>query len=294
MFEAERKLDHPARERNKPVQDVHGKLHEVVVRYAWDARQQRAKQHPTGSPPLIRNKRMRELEGLYEHRYGEHLPYDDAGIEDLTIMAHHIAHGPGGFAHICAWARIWIPDMPEAEAEALAKRVVAAPRKFKAARLGWKLRLTNDEREMLGITTIRCFTAQTDEQVADERKRRNARRMATERQTEREGRPPKPEPLSKTRPWEVLGMSRATWFRKGKPMPAESRETNRVRSRCLLSPMLRTTSVSPPAAPVLVEGMNVLPGVSPTGIVQGPGRTSKALEEASTWTRPSIGPGAAV
>lgn len=28
--------------------------------------------------------------------------------------------------------------------------------------------------------------------------------------------------LSKSKPWEALGMSRATWYRKGKPEPEEA------------------------------------------------------------------------
>jgi hypothetical protein len=36
--------------------------------------------------------------------------------------------------------------------------------------------------------------------------------------------PARPEPLCRTRPWETLRMSQATWYRKGKPMP----ETGKV------------------------------------------------------------------
>lgn len=32
------------------------------------------------------------------------------------------------------------------------------------------------------------------------------------------------ESLSRTRPWEKLGISRATWYRRGKPMPPPEKE----------------------------------------------------------------------
>lgn len=32
------------------------------------------------------------------------------------------------------------------------------------------------------------------------------------------------ESLSRTRPWEKLGISRATWYRRGKPMPLQEKE----------------------------------------------------------------------
>src|SRR5262249_15609622 len=121
-------LPEPADER-KPLARLHHNHTEVDVRYAWLARCSLGdvrERLPRGSPQLIGRKRLRELEALYGERYGTVLPYDDAGIDDLTIAAHHIAHlGPGGLPHIVAWAARYMPDMPTAEAEALAKRVVA-------------------------------------------------------------------------------------------------------------------------------------------------------------------------
>src|SRR6516225_8123738 len=71
---------------------------EIDVRYAWLARQSGAwpagesRKYPRGSPQLLCRIRLRELEALYGARYGGTLPYDDAGIDDLKIAAHHIGH----------------------------------------------------------------------------------------------------------------------------------------------------------------------------------------------------------
>lgn len=241
---------HCAAGERKPLARLHHNHTEIDVRYAWLARHSLGdarERYPRGSPQLIGRKRLRELEALYSKRYGAHLPYDDAGIDDLTLAAHHIAQlGGGGFPHIVAWAAEHMPDMPTAAAEALAKRVMANPRRWKAATLGWRLGLTDAERTALGITTIRAAGVAD----ADMRERRKAKQRACRdrwRQRQRDSRPPepKPEPLSRTRPWEALGMSRRTWYRKGKPLP-ESRDTTRGIQQvlaCCIPP-----AVSPSAA----------------------------------------------
>ena len=53
--------------------------------------------------------------------------------------------------------------------------------------------------------------------------------------------------LSRTRPWEALGMSRATWYRKGKPVP-EGRETTFGIQQVLAAPCCIPSAVSPSAA----------------------------------------------
>ena len=209
---------------------------EIAVRYNWLAREARKnawpafgpKKYPRGSRPLISRLRLRELERVYVSRYGAHLPCDDAGLEDLEIAAHHIAQIGGDVrGHITGWAADWMPDLPRPQVEALAEKVLSDPRKFKAATLGWRLRLTDQERTVLGITTIAAFDITPAERAAC-RKRKACERMARWRDRRRMMGPPKPRPLSQTKPWKTLGMSRATWFRKGKPPAVELRETKFV------------------------------------------------------------------
>jgi hypothetical protein len=186
-----------------------------------------------GSPQLLCRKRLRELENIIRARYGAILPYDDNGIDDLEIAAHHIAHIGGDavehIEHILAWARKWLPQMPLHQVRHMAERVVTAPRKFKAATLGWRLRLTEAKRIALNITTIQA-AGTSDADMKEGRKRKKRERMAQRRAREHK---PKKVPLRESRPWEALGMSRASWC-KGKPSLETSppeRETKCVRSR---------------------------------------------------------------
>lgn len=92
---------------------------EIALRYAWQARQRR-KRH-------------------------EDKP-------DMIVAAHHFAFLRGDvIKHILGWARAWAPWTPSAEAERLAERVTAEPRKWTADALAWRLRLSMAERTELRI-----------------------------------------------------------------------------------------------------------------------------------------------
>src|SRR5262249_27178648 len=199
---------------------------EIAMRYNWQARQNRRAWFPLGSRKYSRGSlqllcriRLRELEALYGARYDGTLPYDDAGIEDLKIAAHHIAHmGGDAIGHIVAWADMWMPDLPRERAKAIARDIVDDPVRFKAATLAWRLRLTQEERDTLGIKTIRPF-GMSD---ADMKERRKAKRRERERERRRQRSKPKKVPLRETRPWQDLGISRSTWYRRN---PRRRRET---------------------------------------------------------------------
>ena len=124
--------------------------------------------------------------------------------------------------HVVCWASLWAPWMARAEAEALAEKVIAAPCKYKAITLGWRLRLMDIERTALRITTIRAVDVSAEE-MAERRKQRDRERKREARLRQRVT---KAEPLSKSKPWQACGISRATWYRQHK-----LRETKRIRSR---------------------------------------------------------------
>lgn len=163
---------------------------EIARRYAWQAQQQRRRNDAKPDHDyLITLIRLRELERLFRHRYGRFLPDDDAGIDDLIVAAHHIAFLRGEvIAHIVAWARAWAPWLPSHEAERLAKRVAAEPRKWTADALAWRLRLSMTERTALKITTIGAFDMSKAERVAIQKERKRDRERAR-RATKRTGRP---------------------------------------------------------------------------------------------------------
>ena len=145
---------------------------EISRRYAWHARQRRDGLKLTRDQ-LIPRIRLRELERIFQRRYGRFLPDDDAGRDDLVLAAHHVAHlGGDVLGHVIAWARAWAPWMSQGEARQIADRVAAAPQKFTADVLGWRLRLSMVERTELKITTIGAFDCSKSER-AQERRRKN-------------------------------------------------------------------------------------------------------------------------
>jgi hypothetical protein len=174
-----------------PARDINARLTEVARRYAWQAEQRRGALSSTRRITLIR---MRELERIFEVRYGRYLPDDDAGREDAEILAHHIAQLRGEVTtHIQNWLRMWAPWMREAEAKALIARVSSRPLKFTSDNLGGRLRLTMAERKALDITTIGSHEL-TKAQRAELRKRKKAEaeRERRRRRAEAEGRTLRP------------------------------------------------------------------------------------------------------
>jgi hypothetical protein len=200
---------------------------EVARRYAWGAHktQKSLKIEPgkTGEARLMALLRLRELERLFSQRYGAELPDDDAGRDDLVIAAHHIAHiGADAARHIVAWAQLWAPWMTADKAAKLADRVIANPFKFTADVLAWRLHLTQAERHDLGITTIGAIDSSKGQRAQFRKLKRQL--AASVRRRERGGTSRalyEGNSLSRTRPWEALGVSRRTWYRRGKP-PADA------------------------------------------------------------------------
>ena len=172
----------------------HARRAEVARRYAWQAQEQRKNGSATkpDKARLTTLIRLRELERVFRLRYGRCLPDDDAGREDLTLVAHHIAHLHGEVVeHIVGWARRWAPWMPDAEATALAESVTADRRKFTADQLAWALGLSMAERTALKITTIGAVDVGKAERAELRKQRhREAERARRRRKAEAAGRVP--------------------------------------------------------------------------------------------------------
>jgi hypothetical protein len=199
-------------------------------------------------------KRIHELERYLEYRYGQVLPDDDAGREDLVILLNHVAqnrHDPR--AKVLACILGWAPWMAPAEAEALADKIVAKPRKYKATTLGRLLRLTREEQVELDIETIRPFD-KTDTEMEEERQRKDRGAKTAKRRSD--GVVPREEYLAKsktkTEPWKPLNMSRSTYYRKLKAgeIPSETGVSG-VLDTCSYS---ADTVVSP--EPILVRPLS--------------------------------------
>lgn len=194
---------------------------EIARRYSWDDRDKTDRRRPNAQL----NRRMRELELLFEDRWGPTLPDDDSGRDDLLVAAHHLAQSFGDpHQHIPAWVRNRAPWLSDTECTTFIEQVVGKPRKFGAKALGRKMRLTQEERQRLRITTIRAFDVSDDDMKANRAARENVRHRRRRRKA---GAVDRAEWLAansaaRKKPWEALGIGRATYYRR---LKAPSRET---------------------------------------------------------------------
>jgi hypothetical protein len=193
----------------------------AAARHAEIAR--RYGQKKPREPFNIAGLRIAELRRLYQARYGHVLPDDDAGRDDVLIMAYHLARGSGDAKrNITNWIALYAPWMPSGEVENLISMVVAQPLLFRADKLGVRLNLTNAERQRLRIRTIRAVDRTRAEQLAEcKERKRKADRLRRQQRRRTTGARPRAEyeanSLSRSKPWAALGMSRAAWYRAGKP-----------------------------------------------------------------------------
>jgi hypothetical protein len=133
---------------------------------------------------------------------------------------------------------------------------MANPRNFRADPLAKRIRLTDERRARLKITTIGSI----DVPKKEREKRRKAKEIEQQRARRRKaGAKPRAEyeagSIEKAKPWEALGKSRATYFRQRQKAEAAAAErsqnpnvipieTSVKGSNLLLSPSLHTCLIS--------------------------------------------------
>jgi hypothetical protein len=204
--------------------------------------------------------RSRDLETLFAFRWGNVLPDDDAGIGDAIILAHHVRNLRGDLRrNILASLMRWAPWLTPERANDIATEAIERPRRWRAPTLGWRMQLTEADRAMLGITTIRAINC-TDEQQAENRRAKS--RQRTEAGRRAEGAVPRAaylaaNSLSRQKPWEAEGICRRTWERRRK-----ANETNVAGARVAspYAPYLASSAgpeLATPAAPDLSQAAEI-------------------------------------
>lgn len=182
------------------------------------------------TPQQIVALRLRDFATLFRSRYGIALPDDDAGRDDIEPVLHHIAalKQPGRRAAL--WLEIWAPWLTLGEQREMISSAIANARAWKADQLAWRYRVTREERTMLGLTTIGAV----DHAKAARTKRRRERERQRKAMKRREaGAVPRNEyeagSTRSSRPWDLEGVSRATWYRRQKRTdPSQDCETTPV------------------------------------------------------------------
>lgn len=181
----------------------------------WFSTKQKDGKRRRRSPLQLVGLRLHDLAKIFRARYGNQLPDDDAGRDDLMVAVHHLASLAHPRGHIAKWLDLWAPWLTLAEHKAIIGEALASPQKWKADALAWRMRLTKEDRRMIGVTTIGAI----DENKAARTKRRRALdRQRKENARRAKGIKPRTEyehqSISKAKPWKAEGISRASWYRR--------------------------------------------------------------------------------
>lgn len=137
---------------------------------------------------------------------GTELEPGQSSINIARIFAHHFGGLPDTPRRITSWLIDYAPWIKGADRERLINEVVYCPLKWSAEKLAWKIRLTDATRTQLKIKTIGAIDCTREQRQARSKAMRKARDAAR--------RPRKPK---SAKPWLEQGISRAAWYRRGKP-----------------------------------------------------------------------------
>jgi hypothetical protein len=176
--------------------------------------------------------RLKEFSIIIRDRHGETIPWTD----DVSIYVEFLGHT---FAcsdvsrvekRLLSWCNLYIPEMPLHEIKRIAEAVTARPRprRFTADAAAIFLNVTYDERTKLDLTTIGACDVdkagreeiKKEKNRVREKERGKRKRLAAGCKTRKEY---EKNSLSQTKPWEHLGISRSTYYRRLKNDQAPKR-----------------------------------------------------------------------
>jgi hypothetical protein len=188
---------------------------EVEGRYAWARREARK----LGSPDqLMVIKRVREVRTVLVAHYGDTMPDDGAGRDDLALLLGYVMQANPGNAvpAMMAEARALAPWLTHDERRKLVEQVAATkPTKLTADAIADRLGVTNAERNKLGLTTVgACDLTRAERNKATRKRRTDAERDRRRRGGAVSREQYEARSLSQTRPWEAEGVCRRTWERR--------------------------------------------------------------------------------
>jgi hypothetical protein len=211
---------------------------EIEARYA--ARAEARKEKPQRPGTQLNGITLNEVRRLARYRYGATLPDTEVGRSFAfvlaALMATHPARSP---AKIMAALQAWAPWQTTDERVALLQKVMEKSWRFSAPTLARKFGVTQEERNELGLTTMRAIGMLSDKDFHNHQKARRAK-QARQRRTAA-GATPRSQSASQLQPWKALGLSRRQWERLGKPMsqtrndPIESKGGDEFATRSALS-----------------------------------------------------------
>ena len=184
-----------------------------------------------GKLETIRRLRYGDFLTLFRHRYGNELPQDDAGRDDLWLLVCNVSLAPSEpekkVRHVIG---LWAPWMSAEEREDYVKHVMGLDiyeRIQTAAEIGQRVGLTNAEREALKLWRFKPIDM-TDEELAEQAKARERERRARKRREKgiRTKAAYLAERARRPKPWIAQGISRRTWEPRRKRVTQGGSETS--------------------------------------------------------------------
>ncbi|KRR26481.1 hypothetical protein CQ14_03060 [Bradyrhizobium lablabi] len=174
--------------------------------------------------------RLREIERLIKHRHGTLPDTDDADVYLVPVARCFIKilrdKGPAATApeisdRLALWCGRWAPNITAGQIAGVVDEALDNPRFDRDDDLGAALRLTYAERRRLKLKTIGSYDINRAgrQRLAKDRKRERDRLRAAEKRLANGALPRavyEAQSLSRARPWEQLGISRATFMRRRK------------------------------------------------------------------------------
>jgi hypothetical protein len=199
-------------------------------------------------PETIRRLQLGNIKCLLRHRYGPTLPDDDAGREDLFELLSSVSLRAKASAKVMRNViQTWAPWMTEAEVMETIQRIDLTPPRLRyrtAEDLGKKFNVTHLERVRLRLWLIAPIdVSQAELEHWRHTRRRQTDKVRKERKRREAGVRTRQAYLatsvSRQKPWEAEGISRATWYRR--------RETSASANKLLIGS--RRTCLKPEGRP---------------------------------------------
>lgn len=195
--------------------EFEGKHREIAIRYAYQQRESGWRPKATRKDGWLMRRR-RELFEAARWRTRNDLEWMP-NVEDWAEAFADVVHFLKGDARdvYLHMSDAGIP-IDFDTAERAIDKISNSPRPMGGRYCGKLIDLTCEQRRDCGITTMEATDETKEERkayVAERRRERDRVRKRRERE-----RKPRRVPLSVSRPWEAMGLSRSSWYRRGKPV----------------------------------------------------------------------------
>lgn len=166
---------------------------------------------------FMARRRVREIEKFFTDCYGDTLPDNDTGRRWLDILLVHIAESDRANPDqaVRDGAHRWGPWLDDDEHEEMVDQAFnrRRRRRWKADALAKEFGITFAVRQRPKLTTIGAIDMGVAARATRRRKRQNEGRA---RRRHAKGAKPRSQSLAQTKPWEKLGISERTYYRRKK------------------------------------------------------------------------------